>query len=183
MKFLRFAPLAAVLLIQPGLAQNNTLEAEASGLTTEFISRLQPQLKQALQAGGPVNAITVCSQQAPLIADSLSKDSGWMVKRVSLKARNASRAQPDNWEAAVLTQFDRRQAAGEDAAAIRYSETTPSHFRYMQAQGVQGVCLLCHGENPAAEVKAALEQYYPDDRATGYTQGQVRGAVSLSKQL
>lgn len=183
MKFLQLACVAALLLAQSSHAQDSTLQTEASSLAGEFVSRLQPQLKQALQAGGPVNAISVCSQQAPLIADSMSKESGWMVKRVSLKSRNATRAQPDTWEAAVLSQFDRRQAAGEDAAQIRYSETTPSHFRYMQAQGAQGVCLLCHGENLSAEVKVALDQYYPDDLATGYSLGQIRGAISLSKQL
>jgi hypothetical protein len=42
---------------------------------------------------------------------------------------------------------------------------------------------VCHGENITAEVQQALDQYYPDDTATGYHLGQIRGAISLSKSL
>jgi hypothetical protein len=166
------------------LAEESTdLEAYASTIAAEFVQRLKPRLQAAMQAGGPVNAIDVCSHQAPKIADALSAETGWMVKRVSLKARNASRALPDTWEKGVLQEFDRRQAAGENPASIKYSESTDSSYRYMQAQGAQGICLVCHGENISAEVQQALDQYYPDDTATGYSLGQVRGAISLSKSF
>jgi hypothetical protein len=55
--------------------------------------------------------------------------------------------------------------------------------RYMQAQGVGTICLTCHGEDLSGPVRATLEKYYPDDWATGYSLGQVRGAISLSKEL
>ncbi len=158
------------------------LDAEARTLVQDFVGRLKPELQSALQEGGPVNAIAVCADQAPKIADALSTSSGWLVRRVSLKARNASRAIPDAWEAAVLRDFDRRQAAGATPASLHYSELTPSHYRYMQAQGVEPVCLLCHGSKLDDAVAAALAEYYPDDTATGYSPGQVRGAISLSRR-
>lgn len=184
MKICRMPKALPLVLLGPMSAAADTgLGAEAAALAAEFVGRLKPQLQQAMQAGGPVQAIDVCSEQAPLIADALSVESGWAVKRVSLQARNASRALPDNWERPVLREFDRRQAAGEDPATISYSESTGTSFRYMQAQGVQGVCLVCHGETIAPEVQQALDQYYPDDTATGYKLGQVRGAISLSKAI
>jgi hypothetical protein len=158
------------------------LEAEARDLVESFVGRLKPELKSALQAGGPVNAIAVCADKAPQIADALSESSGWLVRRVSLRARNASRAIPDRWETAVLESFDRRQAAGAAPATLSYAELTPSHYRFMQAQGVEAVCLLCHGSNIDSAVAEALQTYYPDDTATGYALGQVRGAISLSKR-
>lgn len=187
MRFVKLiAPVALLLLGQAAWADkasNDALETEAAALAAEFVGRLKPQLKQALQSGGPVNAIEVCSHQAPKIADALSAESGWNVKRVSLKTRNASRAQADTWEKAVLEQFNQRQAAGEKAPDINHSEASNTRYRYMQAQGVQGVCLTCHGESPAPEVTKALSEYYPDDVATGYALGQIRGAISLSKSL
>ena len=186
MKLYHFClPAAAMLLPSLGLAaaDNAQLEAEATALATEFVGRLKPQLKQAMQSGGPVNAIDVCSEQAPRIADALSAESGWLVKRVSLKPRNASRAVPDTWEQAVLKEFDRRQVSGENPASISYGESINSSYRYMQAQVAQGLCLVCHGENIAPEVQQTLDQYYPDDFATGYSAGQVRGAISLSKSF
>ncbi|MEP5566721.1 MAG: DUF3365 domain-containing protein [Halioglobus sp.] len=177
-----FALCFACTFAAPSLSQQN-LQAEAETLAAEFVGQLKPLLKSALQDGGPVNAIEVCSHQAPKLADSLAAESGWLVKRVSLKSRNASRAVPDLWETDVLHEFNRRQQAGENPLQISYSETTPSHFRYMQAQGVDGVCLTCHGQQLSQEVTEVLQKYYPDDIATGYSLGQIRGAISLTRPL
>jgi hypothetical protein len=159
------------------------LQGQAQQLAQRFVGELKPQLKQAMAEGGPTRAIEVCASMAPRIADSLSADSGWLVKRVSLKSRNASRAQPDKWEQAVLLEFDARQAAGADAATLNYSAIENGRYRYMRAQPVEPLCLVCHGENLSGPVQAVLSEYYPDDWATGYQLGQVRGAISLSRQL
>ncbi len=156
---------------------------EAGALAQEFIGLLKPRLKQAMAEGGPTRAIAVCADVAPGIADSLSTRSGWTVKRVSLKSRNASRAVPDGWERTVLLEFNRRQVAGEDAADISFGEVVGGQYRYMQAQGVEPMCLVCHGKGLADDVEQTLRQYYPDDWATGYSLGQVRGAISLSRAL
>lgn len=161
----------------------DSLEQEARKLSQQFVGELKPQLKKAMQEGGPTHAIEVCASVAPKIADSLSAQSGWLVKRVSLKSRNASRAVPDVWERSALEQFDTRQAAGEKASGIHLGEVNGDQYRYMQAQGVEPVCLACHGETLAEPVRATLQQYYPDDWATGYSLGQVRGAISLTRNL
>lgn len=161
----------------------NGLEQEARQLAQRFIGELKPQLKQSMAEGGPALAIEVCASAAPRIADALSTDSGWLVKRVSLNARNVSRAMPDAWETQVLQQFDERRAAGEEAAELHYAETVKHHYRYMQAQLVDGICLTCHGTALSPEAATTLSEYYPDDAATGYSLGQVRGAISLTKTI
>jgi hypothetical protein len=180
----------AILLLSSALplatAQEQTptaLEQQASALAQRFIGELKPQLKQAMASGGPTHAIEVCASAAPKIAESLSEESGWQVKRVSLKSRNASRAQPDTWEQGVLEQFDARQQAGEIPPQISFGEVTGDQYRYMQAQGVGALCLTCHGEKLPESVSSTLQQYYPDDMATGYSLGQIRGAISLSRNL
>ena len=168
--------------VQAGNAEQ-ALASEAQALSAQFVSQLKPALKAAMKQGGPTHAIEVCASAAPKIAYSLSAQSGWLVKRVSLKSRNASRAVPDPWEKDVLEQFDTRQAAGEAASDIRFGEITGDQYRFLQAQGVEAVCLVCHGQELAPEVRATLEKYYPDDWATGYSLGQVRGAISLTRNL
>lgn len=158
-------------------------EQQAGALAVEFVGLLKPQLKQAMAEGGPTNAIAVCADIAPKIADALSAQSGWTVERVSLKSRNASRAVPDSWERNILLEFDRRQAAGEDAAELSFGEYEGGQYRYMQAQAVEPLCLSCHGSDLGGDVQESLRQYYPDDEATGYQLGQVRGAISLSKPM
>jgi hypothetical protein len=158
-------------------------EQQASALAQEFVALLKPQLKKAMIEGGPTLAISACADLAPAIADSLSAQSGWSVERVSLKSRNPSRALPDSWERKVLLEFDARQAAGADAANIHFAEVVDGSFRYMQAQAVEPICLICHGKGLSDDVQQALQEYYPDDQAKGYSLGQVRGAISLSRSL
>ena len=158
-------------------------EQEARALAKQFVSLLKPQLKQAMNKGGPAMAVAVCAKTAPAIADTLSAESGWTVKRVSLQPRNSSRAQPDEWEQAVLYDFNRRQAEGQAPARIAFGEVVDGQYRFMQAQGVEPLCLLCHGKGLSDDAQAALDQYYPDDQATGYSLDQVRGAISLSRDL
>ena len=159
------------------------LKAEAIGIVKQFGGTLKPELKKALEAGGPANAISVCSEKAPAIAEDLTGKTGWSVKRVSLKARNKKMAVPDAWEQQVLEQFDERQAGGESAEKMAYAEVVDDQFRFMKAQGVEKVCLNCHATDVLPETEAALNKYYPDDSARGYTLGQIRGAFSLSKPL
>ena len=48
-----------------------------------------------------------------------------------------------------------------------------------------GTCLACHGtaDNIPEAVKRKLAADYPNDRATGYAPGQIRGAVTVKKPL
>jgi len=159
------------------------LKQEAIGIVKKFGGSLKPELKQAIQSGGPAHAISVCAEKAPAIAQSLSNETGWIVKRVSLKARNSQSAIPDAWEKKVLQQFDERQANGESASQMAYSEVVDGQFRFMKAQGVEAVCMNCHAAEIKPEVEAALGENYPDDKARGYTMGQIRGAFSLTRDL
>jgi hypothetical protein len=159
---------------------------EARGLVKEFFTNLKGQLQAAMKAGGPVSAIQVCNVQAPAIARNLAHDSGWEVGRTSLKLRNPAN-RPDNWEQAVLEQFDARKAAGEAAEKMEFSEVVDAEgiktFRYMKAIPTGEVCLKCHGTEIDPEVQSQLLRYYPGDKATGYGLGDIRGAFTLSKPL
>ena len=178
--------LSVVLLLPlpaPASDADPSLMSEARALADEFVAALKPQLKGALQAQGPAGAIAVCADVAPQIADSLSLTSGWHVRRVSLKTRNASLAVPDAWETEQLNRLDALVADAEKGAVLEYGEQTGNRFRYLRGQRVEPVCLTCHGQQLSAEVIEALDTYYPDDIATGYAVGDLRGAISLSRTV
>lgn len=160
--------------------------AEAKAIVKEFATRLQGELKSALQAGGPVAAIEICQEEAPAIAEDLSRGSQWQVARTSLKTRNPNNA-PDAWETEILKQFDARQAAGEDVQPMAHAQVVETaegkRFRFMKAIPAQDLCLTCHGRNIDPQVIEALDKAYPEDQARGYTTGDVRGAFTLWKPL
>lgn len=174
---------AAVLLMSASaIAADGNME-EASRLVQQFAGQLKPALKQALTEGGPVHAISVCAEEAPRIAQELSANSAWTVRRVSLKPRNADSAQPDEWAREVLAKFDADQASGADPASLVHGEMDGHVYRFMRAQPVEPLCLTCHGKAVAPGVADALAKHYPDDRALGYDVGQIRGAFYLTKEM
>ena len=186
---LKFLPavfcLPALLTFQAAAADIDQaqLKKEAVSIVQRFGGTLKPELKNAMKAGGPVNAISVCAEKAPAIAQALGDDTGWYVNRVSLKARNNQTAIPDVWEKTVLEQFNQRQANGETAEKMAFSEIVDGKFRFMKAQGVEAVCMNCHAADIKPETEAALSDKYPLDQARGYSLGQIRGAFSLARDL
>lgn len=156
-----------------------SLESQAQGISQQFAATLLPTLQEALASGGPVKAIEVCSIRAPEIADELSAATSWSVRRVSLKARNHERAIPDSWERSMLEQFEIEQQDGATMGSLNGSDVVDGEFRYMQAQLAMPLCLTCHGSNLSADVSSALAEHYPNDLATGYGEGDIRGAISL----
>jgi Protein of unknown function (DUF3365) len=154
----------------------------------EFMQKLGATLKQQLESGGAESAVGVCKQYAPALAAEYSGD-GRMVKRVSLKPRNQALGIPDVWEKQMLENFDSELAGGKPVASMEKStvvETAEGRwFRYMKAIPTQPMCLQCHGQSYQIPegVKALLAKEYPNDQATGYSAGAVRGAVSIKWKL
>jgi len=170
-------------------AQKQTMKQEAQAITKELVGKLGAELKKALSESGPEGAISVCRDTAPMLASALSRRTGWKVTRVSLQTRNPLIGQPDVWEQQVLKRFDAEVAAGADPtnldATAVVAEPQADYFRYMRALPVKPLCLTCHGDEQTipASVQARLAQEYPNDAATGYSTGQIRGAVSIKRRL
>jgi hypothetical protein len=187
--------LAAIAAVFLGLAANagaeeqpassEALAAEARGISTKFAEKLKSELVGAIKVDGPLKAIEVCQIAAPAIAADSSAN-GWSVGRTSLKTRNQKNV-PDAWEKRLLDEFDAAKSKGADATKLERFEIVEKNgvrtFRYMKAIPAAEPCLTCHGEAIKEPVKAKLAELYPDDHATGYKEGDIRGAFTLSKAL
>jgi len=164
-------------------ADESALTAEAQAAAQALGSALKAELEAAMQTGGPVAAMSVCQIKAPELAAAISLGKGMTVKRVSLKNRNPVMGVPNEWETQVLKDFETRKTAGEDPATLTYAKTVDNEFRFMQAIPTAAVCLVCHGSNLSPDVSALLAQLYPQDQATGYKEGDLRGAFVVVKNL
>ena len=159
--------------------------ASSRGAIKAFGGQLKGELVAAMKAGGPLNALDICNTKSPEITASVSEEKGVDVSRVSLKNRNPGNA-PAAWQEKVLLDFEARKAAGEDPKTLEHHEVAnvdgKTEFRYMKA-AVAGkkVCLACHGENIADEVQAKISALYPEDKATGYKLGDIRGAFVVTQ--
>ncbi len=158
----------------------------AKAAIKEFAGALQTELKTAMKAGGPVAAIGVCNTQAMPITEKVASEHGMNLSRVSMKSRNPANAAND-WQSAVLEGFDKKILAGNDITKLGWTETVSvdggQEFRFMKAIPTGEVCLRCHGSELAPEVSQALADLYPEDQATGYKEGDIRGAFVVTRKL
>lgn len=164
-------------------------QEESRAVALPFLKQLGAENRKAISEGGPESAIRVCKEIAPRMAGDLSRQNGWKLTRVSLKVRNPLLGTPDVWEQNNLQAFEARAAKGEKAETMEVAEIVQEpagkFFRYMKAIPMQAGCTSCHGsvEQIPAGIKTRLNAEYPHDQATGYSVGQIRGAVSIKRPL
>jgi len=114
----------------------------------------------------------------------MSEKYGVDIHRTSLKPRATP---PVAWEMAVLEGFAQQKADGKPVGELVWKEVVEVDgkptLRMMKAIGTEEVCLTCHGAaiNPAVLEK--IQALYPDDKATGFMLGDIRGAFSVNVPL
>jgi hypothetical protein len=154
-----------------------TARQTADGLGRELMGLMLAKLRDE-GAGG---AIAFCADSAQARTAAMASE-GIIIRRVTMKPRNLANA-PDAYEEALLLALADQHAAGTlppDTAA--YIGTGPDReLRYLRPIKIQQQCLTCHGDPSGfpPEVRRTLAERYPDDRATGYVEGDFRGAISV----
>lgn len=178
-----------VLVLLAGCATQPAVTAErqtelasrSEALANRFQTELQQALKAALAAGGPAGAIEACATIAPALAERLSAESGASVRRTALLARNPT-AKPDAFERETMTAWRTNPVDEGGKPLVRTVSIDGKkgpEVRWIRAIPTQKMCLQCHGQALGPGVAEALAARYPDDRATGFSEGELRGALSI----
>lgn len=142
-----------------------------------FKKQLQETLLGAMKQG-PAHAVEVCSDRAAKIAIEASKP-GFAVGRSTDKPRN-----PNNkaygWQHDAITYF----ASIGKLEGATFSRRMPSGaIAYAEPITMGPVCLTCHGKNVENELQEKIRARYPQDQATGYEAGQLRGIFWAVQKL
>ncbi len=161
-------------------------EQKASLQIKLLATSLKKQLIASMQLGGPVAAIETCKIKAPEITNHLNSSDTLKIKRTSLRLRNPNNS-ADDWEQQVLTNFEQQFSSGTPIQELVYSEKITkgdqTTLRMMRAIPMQAVCLTCHGDRQTMSegVIHSLQKDYPNDLATEFSIGDIRGAFSVSQ--
>ena len=137
---------------------------------------LKKELSQAMQEGGPEAAMHVCNTKAAEVTEAICSESGVDISRVSARWRNPANA-PDAFQAAVLAAFEANPAHGD--TLFRRPDGLILYMKPIRVQSP--LCLKCHGSEGelAPGVPERLAALYPEDLATGFSEGDLRGAFSV----
>lgn len=164
----------------PQEAAIRTARAKAFTASKEFGKELKETLVIAIRDGGPMAGVETCASAAPAVAAKYSSDY-LQVGRTAERLRNPANA-PDAWEAATLKEFSQELLDGKQPELISAERLTTLHgkpaLQVMTPIPAGKPCLTCHGTNVKPDLLAKIRELYPDDHATGFREGELRGAFT-----
>ncbi len=154
----------------------------------DYLFGLKAVLKRNLKNGGPIQGVTVCADTASDLTKMFSDAIELDVRRVSFKNRNPKNV-PDEVEAEILHKYEsllKKNKLTSDVETFgKYKLNGKEILRYMKPIIVEKKCLKCHGNMKTIpqNVRSFLREKYPKDKAVNYKVGDLRGAISITKEL
>lgn len=154
--------------------------AQGKTIVGAVFAKLSGELSAAMQSGGVEEAVPYCHLQAYPLTDSLSEVYKVFIKRTSQKVRNPQNV-ADSMENAIINTYLDKKAQGEPltpmVVAVSEKET-----RFYAPIILSAPCLKCHGDiekDISLEKYAIIQNLYPEDKATGFAEGELRGVWSV----
>jgi ABC-type glycerol-3-phosphate transport system substrate-binding protein len=186
MKELFFAMMLAVLIIA-GCGNSELKEKEKLGfvkkgslIAQQTFKKLSSQLKQTIEEKGPAGAIGFCNITAIPLTDEISTKNKATIKRATDKPRNPVNLANDE-EIMIIERMKTEMAAGNQPMPVVQKDADGNPHFYAPII-LKGLCLQCHGNDSdiTADTKEKIKTLYPDDKATGYKTGELRGIWSIT---
>jgi hypothetical protein len=166
------------------LAADSARVLEEGGAIAAAVAQgLASRLQAELAAQGPAGAVDFCARTALGLTDSLVRvhPTAMAVKRTSLRIRNPQNA-ADALEREAIAWFDSMHAATGEWPAAHVQAAGAGEVRYYRPLMIAPFCTTCHGaaEQIDPGVRQILAERYPEDQATGYREGDMRGVIRVS---
>jgi len=147
-------------------------------LANELLTQLSTKLGHEIKTNGLIQAAKFCNSNALTLTEevNLRQVQGISVKRISLQERNSANT-PKADEIAILESMQKMLDKKELPEYI-IEEEGKTYKYYKPLVIKKEVCLKCHGDIlKNTELNDFIKEAYPQDKATGYKMGDLRGAV------
>ena len=147
--------------------------------TQLLMKTLGSNMKKNLKKGGAMQALDFCSQEAYTLTQSVNEKlpKGVSVKRISQNNRSPLN-QPSDDENLVLETLHAMQKEKKSLPKFVVIQSDEHTYKFYKPLVInKGVCLKCHGDISNTQLANEIAKRYPNDKATGYKMGDLRGAV------
>ena len=153
--------------IVDGTSSKQTPQERAALAKDALFNELSTRLLAAMSNGGPAKAIEVCSKLAPKLAKDVGEQHHVSIGRTAVRLRNANNLPPE-WAEPLLKDLPTKPVFQE----LENGSTGVLFPILLKVQ-----CLTCHGPDDkiAPEIRTELARLYPNDKATGFQEGDLRG--------
>lgn len=155
--------------------KNQPILEKATGMASRTKAVLGMYLLTAIKEQGTAGAVSFCSTRALHITDSMGKELGATIQRVTDRNRNPANKAGDDALAYILQS---RELQAKNSPLAASGKTTGNRFRAFIPIYTDKLCLQCHGEinvDIKPEVFTRIHTLYPGDQATGFRLNQLRG--------
>jgi len=136
------------------------------------VRKMGKELKRELKSGmekSPIEALELCNIKAPLIELKYKKDN-LKIGRVSLKNRNPNN-KPKKWMLKYLEKFHKK-SINDNYIIVNIDEHRKG---FLKPIITLPLCLKCHGRSIDSNLSKEIFSRYPNDKATGFSGGDIRG--------
>lgn len=157
------------------------LMRKGRALTTKMQITFKSELLKAIQRGDMVDAIGFCNEKAMMISDSASYAEQAVIRRLALKNRNPENRMNDQ-ETRIYKDFVLSWIS-KTPMKPKIQLSADHHPVYYAPITMKPLCLNCHGSlekdiNP--NVAAKIKELYPNDKAVGFKQVDMRGMWAIT---
>jgi hypothetical protein len=171
--------ISSLLMAEP-LSQEQMVQ-KGSEVSTALVQKLGGDLKSQMLSGGPMTALHFCSQNALSLTEQIAKEYGTSIKRVSIQSRNPVNAATSE-EKSVLNEWQTMINNKETLPPYKLTKLSNGKAVYFKPIFINNeTCLKCHGDiSVDSPLGKAIKETYPEDQATGYKMGDLRGMIAVS---
>lgn len=177
--FSLFSMTLASSLLYASPSSENRLLNKGNEVASALLQKLGSELKGKMQSSGPMGALDFCSQNALILTEEVAKNSQTSIKRISINNRNPLNKANDN-ETTLLTEWSKLSKNGQPLPShsiVNLSENSSIYYKPIIINNE--TCLKCHG-NVESDLAKAIAVAYPEDKATGYKMGDLRGMIAVT---
>ncbi len=166
--------IVATMALCSSIAFAESMSPKDEGI--KYIKMLGSTLKSELKAKmkedpTAVSAVKFCQESASRLTEDVNKKlpEYASVRRASLRLRN-EKNHADEIDVKVMNSY----SDGEKSIQVVEDGNTTRVYKPLV---IKKVCLKCHGSDISPEVSSIIKSNYPNDKATGYREGDLRGVI------
>jgi hypothetical protein len=142
---------------------------------------LSEKLTEQMKMGGTAQAIPFCNIEAMPLTQQLSAKYNVAIKRTSNKLRN-QKNKPTERELEIINNYHKLISDNKEIMPIVEVDINNIKHFYTPII-VKANCLVCHGkpdEFVTMKTDSIIKSLYPNDKAVGYNEGDLRGIWSIT---
>ena len=177
-----FIAAAALAAFSMTLHAGDMDTTKAEGI--KYIKMLGKALKTEMKAHMKqdptgLEALAFCSGSADNITKAVNAKlpTYAKVRRTALKVRNDKVNTPDETDVKVMEKFEKeiaeKKLTPKSIEVVKVGDTT----RVYKPLVTKKMCLKCHGSDLSPKIAEAIKSAYPNDKATGFKEGSLRGVI------